>query len=68
MRWRCLDGFGGGRFWGELDVRSRWEAGFCRFWTRGLLLLVCCRGERVLGQARVCFVALPTVQLKELQK
>ena len=35
MRWWCLDGFGGGRFRGELDVRSRWEAGFCRFWTRG---------------------------------
>jgi hypothetical protein len=35
MRWACFDGIRDGRFRGELDVKSRCEQAFCRFWTRG---------------------------------
>jgi hypothetical protein len=60
MPWLCPDGFCDGRFWGELDVKSTSEAGFCRFWTRGLLLLAPVRKWEVPWERPSSFVALLT--------
>jgi len=61
MPWLSADGFCDGRFWGELDVRSTSEAGFCRFWTRGAPFAGAAQLE-VLSGRPLPFVALLTTQ------